>query len=75
MLVFYTASGICTCCSFGRGISASPHTDEHHDTFSSAIAPTLLSAMSHGILLCKSCNKYKCITLSFIHSDTSLFYF
>ena len=51
IMVIYTASGICTCCSFGRGISLSPHTKLRHLVFCSATAPTLLRACLASPLL------------------------
>lgn len=60
IMVIYTASGICTCCSFGLGISLSPHTNKlRHLVFCSVATPTLLLACLaspllqwHDILLC-----------------------
>lgn len=52
IMVIYTASGICTCCSFGRGISLSPHTNKlRHLVLCSATAPTLLPACLASSLL------------------------
>lgn len=48
IMVIYTASGICTCCSFGRGISLSPHTNKLASILSSACDHSYFTAsMSH----------------------------